>query len=260
MVGRLSSSMALKHVLERDQPLIRISFTTFVIGMLLLPVTGLTLSLFISIIYHFEDANYTHCHVDNYLPSISAAISRVPELYIWRFCIGLHSAPRFLLATTYFSFYRLRFAAALPELLLSWLAFVCNLVENSALLLLTYVSSTEDYDIHKGAFIAFIGSSTLYMLITCRLWYVIKSHYVKKEELMSFRWKLRLLLFNLSCCLAAAYFFRRHNKHCEAGVYTLFALCEYLVVFSNMAFHTTSILDFGKESVMVTVLPEDKRY
>ncbi|XP_077403685.1 acyltransferase PGAP2 isoform X1 [Vanacampus margaritifer] len=271
--------------LDRDRPLIKIPFNIFVIGMLLLPVIGLILSLFISIVYHFEDANYTHCHVANYLPSISAAISRVPELYIWRFCIGLHSAPRFLLAATYFGFYRGRFVANLPELLLSWLAFLCNLAENCALLLLTYVASTEIYTVHKAGFLTFIVSSQLYMLITCRLWYVIKSHYVNKEvnstsfdavrfsirfandrtrfpcqELNSYRWKVRLLLFNLSCCVAAAYFFRRHNKHCETGVYTLFALFEYLVVFSNMAFHTTSILDFGKKSVMVAVLPEDKRY
>ena len=33
----------------------------------------------------------------------------------------------------------------------------------------------------------------------------------------SYRWKVRLFLFNVSCCLAAAYFFRRHNKYCEAG-------------------------------------------
>lgn len=31
------------------------------------------------------------------------------------------------------------------------------------------------------------------------------------------RWKLRLFLFNISCCVAAAYFFRRHNTFCEAG-------------------------------------------
>ncbi|XP_061659674.1 post-GPI attachment to proteins factor 2 isoform X1 [Syngnathoides biaculeatus] len=246
--------------LDRDRPLIRLPYTIFVIGMLLLPVAGLLLSLFISIIYHFEEVNYTHCHVSNYLPSISAAISRVPELYIWRFCIGLHSAPRFLLAATYFSFYRNCFAARLPELLLSWLAFVCNLAENCGLLLLTYVASTEIYTIHKGAFLTFIVSSQLYMLITCRLWYLIKTHHLNQEERTSYRWKVRLLLFNLSCCGAAAYFFRRHNVHCEAGMYTLFALFEYLVVFSNMAFHTTSILDFGKEFVMVAMLPEDKQY
>ncbi|KAM9781899.1 post-GPI attachment to proteins factor 2-like isoform X4 [Syngnathus typhle] len=249
----VQTSLMMLHLpynsVDRDRPLFQLRFTIFVTGMLLLPVTGLIVSLFISIVYHFEDANYTHCHVSNYLPSISAAISRVPELYIWRFCIGMHSAPRFLLAATYFNFYRGRFASKLPELLLSWLALACNLTENCALLLLTYVASTEIYTVHKGGFLTFIVSSQLYMLISCRLWYVIKSHCVNKQlfpcqEMISYKWKVHLLLCNLGCCVVAAYFFRRHNKHCEAGVYTLFALFEYLVVFSNMAFHTTSILDF----------------
>lgn len=105
-------------------------------------------------------------------------------------------------------------------------------------------------DIHKNGFIVFIASSLLHMLITCRLWHVIRSHYVNPEvtkfclseglickntkhhqrllaspnqkfclcqEITSQRWKLRLFLFNISCCLAAAYFFRRHNKFCEPG-------------------------------------------
>jgi len=109
------------------------------------------------------------------------------------------------------------------------------------------------------------------------------------QEVTSYRWKLRLFLFNVSCCAAAAYFFRRHNKYCEPGgescgasvvpgclgasacsyvcfyvcfsaVYTLFAVSEYLVVFSNMAFHMTAFWDFGSKEVMVATLPEDKRY
>lgn len=108
------------------------------------------------------------------------------------------------------------------------------------------------------------------------------------QEITSQRWKLRLFLFNVSCCLAAAYFFRRHNKFCEAGgelepqprlclcavlifislrgggsihpVYTLFALFEYLVVFSNMAFHMTAFWDFGSKEVIVATPPEDKRF
>lgn len=83
--------------------------------------------------------------VSNYLPSISSAISRVPELYIWRSCIGLHSAPRYLLSAAYFNYYRGRFSTKLLELLLSMLVLVCSLAENTGLLLLTYVSSTETY-------------------------------------------------------------------------------------------------------------------
>lgn len=175
--------------LDRDRPLIRLPFTSFAVGTVLLPLTGLIACLFISLVYHFEDATFTHCHVSrhvlkkkkkilmrwnkkknllsvfpvrkaeinicflfvvtlqvsNYLPSISAAISRVPERYIWRGCIGLHSAPRYLVSAAYFSFYRGRFAKRLPELLLSGLALLCSLAENTGLLLLTYVASTETY-------------------------------------------------------------------------------------------------------------------
>lgn len=86
----------------------------------------------------------TH-QVSNYLPSISATISRVPERYIWRSCIGLHSAPRYLMSFAYFNFYRGRFSNKLPELLLSGLALLSSLAENTGLLLLTYVASTETY-------------------------------------------------------------------------------------------------------------------
>lgn len=246
--------------LDRDRPLVRLPITGFAVGTVLLPLGGLLLCLFISLLYHFEDATYTHCKVTNYLPSISAAISRVPERYIWRCCIGLHSAPRFLMSAVYFSFYRSRFATKLLELALSVLVLICSLVENSGLLLLTYVSSTETYVVHKNGFIAFIGSSLLHMLGTCRLWHVIQRFHIHSEEVTSYRWKVRLFCFNVCCCLAAAYFFRRHNKFCEDGVYTFFALCEYLVVFSNMAFHMTAFWDFGSKEVTVATPPEDKRY
>uniref|UniRef100_A0A3Q1EMJ4 Acyltransferase PGAP2 n=1 Tax=Acanthochromis polyacanthus TaxID=80966 RepID=A0A3Q1EMJ4_9TELE len=136
----------------------------------LLPVGKKTLRCFIC----------TH-QVSNYLPSISAAISLIPERYIWRCCIGLHSAPRYLVTAAYFSFYRRRFAKRLPELLLSGLALLCSLAENTGLLLLTYVASTETYSVHKYGFIVFIVSSLLHMLITCRLWHVIRKHYVNPE-------------------------------------------------------------------------------
>lgn len=83
--------------------------------------------------------------VPNYLPSISASISLSPECHIWRFCIGLHSAPRFLVAFTYFKFYKTRFASKFPESPLSCLNLAFSISENLGLLLLTYVSSSETY-------------------------------------------------------------------------------------------------------------------
>lgn len=83
--------------------------------------------------------------VPNYLPSISASISLSPESHIWRFCIGLHSAPRFLVAFTYFRFYKACFPSRFPENPLSCVILAFSVCENLGLLLLTYVSSSETY-------------------------------------------------------------------------------------------------------------------
>ncbi|XP_019904021.2 post-GPI attachment to proteins factor 2 isoform X3 [Esox lucius] len=167
---------------DREKPLIRLPFTDFAVGTVLLALTGLIACIVISLMIHFDESTYTHCQVPNYLPSISASISLVPERYIWRFCIGLHSAPRFLVAAVYFCFYRGRFAKSFPDLALSGLALITAIVENVGLLLLTYVSSTETYSVHKNGFITFIASSLLHMLITCRLWQVIKKFSLNPEE------------------------------------------------------------------------------
>lgn len=159
------------NILGYERPLvIRVSFTTCILGTVCLPLFGLITCVFISSVFHFEDSTGTHCQVmsvlqyfcsgftymyetisllcfqvPNYLPSISASISLSPESYIWRFCIGLHSAPRFLVAFTYFRFYKMRFASKFPESLLSCLNLAFSISENLGLLLLTYVSSSETF-------------------------------------------------------------------------------------------------------------------
>ncbi|MEQ2218749.1 Post-GPI attachment to proteins factor 2 [Xenoophorus captivus] len=134
------------NILGYERPLvIRISFATCIVVTVCLPLLGLITCVSISSLFHFEDATGTHCQVPNYLPSISASISLSPECHIWRFCIGLHSAPRLLVAFTYFRFYKTRFAARSSESTLSCLNLAFSISENLGLLLLTYVSSNETY-------------------------------------------------------------------------------------------------------------------
>ncbi|XP_033954036.1 LOW QUALITY PROTEIN: post-GPI attachment to proteins factor 2 [Pseudochaenichthys georgianus] len=248
-------------ILGHDRPLvIRVSFSTCVVGTVGLPLLGLITCVFISSVFHYEDSTGTHCQVPNYLPSISASISLSPECHIWRFCIGLHSAPRLLVAFTYFKFYKTRFASKFSESLLSALNLAFALLENLGLLLLTYVSSSETYFVHKEGFVLFLVSSTIHMLITCRLWKTIKKYSLSPEDAKSHYWKVRFLLLNLSFCAFAGFFFWKHNVFCESGSYTLFALFEYLVVFSNMAFHLTAVWDFKSREVMVISSSEDKDF
>lgn len=196
--------------------------------------------------------------VQNYLPSISAAINLTPERYIWRFCIGLHSAPRFMMAVIYFNFYRGRFVRQFWDKIISVLTLLSALTENVGLLLLTYVCSNETYSYHKTGFITFIVGSLVHMMFTCKLWYTIKKQPQSAEEMTSYRYKVRLFLFSICCCLLAGYCFWRHNKYCEDGIYTWFAFFEYMVVLANMAFHMTAYWDFGNKELTITLPPESK--
>lgn len=158
--------MKMLPVSSHERPLlVRVSFTACIQGTLSLPLFGLVACVFISSVFHFEDATGTHCQVmclfeinlqmceikltclqvPNYLPSISASISLSPESRIWRFCIGLHLAPRILVAFTYFRFYKACFPSRFMESLLSCVTLAFSACENLGLLLLTYVSSSETH-------------------------------------------------------------------------------------------------------------------
>ena len=50
------------------------------------------------------------------------------------------------------------------------------------------------------------------------------------------------------------YFFWRHNVYCEPGIYSVFSLCEYIVILSNMAYHATSYYDFYHVNINLSSL------
>ena len=85
--------------------------------------------------------------VPNYLPSISAAIGGyVPQRNVWRISIALHAFPRFLIALAYFQ-YHMKFLVVKKRQLYTALAGLCTLlhmVENFALVVLTYISSLDN--------------------------------------------------------------------------------------------------------------------
>ncbi|KAK4288980.1 hypothetical protein Pmani_038025 [Petrolisthes manimaculis] len=237
---------------EADVSVVRIAVARLAVVTVSLPLGAFLLCIYLSLRYNFDLSTATHCGVPNYLPSISSSIGEfVPQRYIWRIAIAVHSAPRFLLASMYHSFMNrvlpvdpfYKKAVRFTTLL--------NVVEIIALLCLSFVSSKENYDMHKFSFIVFMLCSELYMLITYLLLKDNRPRLTSPLERCALTKKRQLMMANLTSFIVALYFFYRHNKYCEPGMYSVFAFLEYVVVLTNMGFHMTAYYDFHHHELVV---------
>ncbi|KAK3740971.1 hypothetical protein RRG08_005662 [Elysia crispata] len=208
-----------------------------------------------SLLYDFKTSTATHCKVPNYLPSVSAAIGGfTPQRYVWRICIGLHASPRFMIAVAYYSFHTSIHVGKHNEFYktLAALTSLFHIIEVSSLIGLTYVSSTENHDLHEILFIMFMAGAILYMSMTIYLFSWGRANngrVLTYSESKSLFYKKLLLGLNLFVFLLSIYVFLRHNWYCEPGVYTAFAALEYLVIITNIGFHATAALDFAPFSL-----------
>ncbi|KAH3730613.1 hypothetical protein DPMN_056603 [Dreissena polymorpha] len=153
---------------------------------------------------------------------ISTAIGGfTPQRYVWTICISLTAGLRFLLAYCYFHWH-LRVNMGAKHLLYKNLVTVAvcfHILENVALIVLTAISSTDNEDIHEKSFIPFIVCSEIYMIM-----YGILIHWTHRSKVVTPSSQI---------------------------LYSWFALCEYLTVFSNIAFHSIACVDFSMYSFTI---------
>ncbi|XP_055626933.1 post-GPI attachment to proteins factor 2-like isoform X2 [Toxorhynchites rutilus septentrionalis] len=181
--------------------------------------------------------------VYNFLPSLSAAIGNYqPQRIVWQFSVLVHALPRYAIAFMYKNYHVGLLRKRRKEL--AYLACILNITELSSLVGLTLWTSSESYEVHKFCFSTFVIASIIYMLILIVINRITREDMLTVSERKSMKYKKRLFLTNVCSILFAVYFFVRHNNYCEPGVYSLFALSEYVFVYSNIGFHMTAYWDF----------------
>ena len=177
--------------------------------------------------------------------------------------MAFHCFPRFLIATLYHnqfqaSLSKLKYNSGLKCFILQQLIHLntfLEICEVFGLILLSYISSKENYDLHEKAFILFMLSSTCRM-ITClilfrQLFYNLWLKNSSNEKSKTFRfqksyqWKMRLFCsaFVFSLLLVIAYI--RHTSKCSNNIgqpstaWSYFAACEYIICCLIMGYHAT---------------------
>ncbi|ESO93779.1 hypothetical protein LOTGIDRAFT_203082 [Lottia gigantea] len=239
------------------QSLFKVSIPKITTISCILPMFATTFCVTYSIINNFEQSTLTHCQVYNFLPSISAAIGDFrPQVYVWRLCIALHSGPRFLLAMIYYGFHTTIKLGRSNEhyMTLAAVSSLSHITEIVALLGLSYISSSDNFGIHKLFFITFMLCAYVHMVLTMIIFYWGRTQNGRQLTYMeskSFKWKKILFGINLGVFLLAMYFYNQHMNYCQNNVYSYFAFCEYIVIFSNIGYHGTAILDFKPQSLLV---------
>ncbi|KAK3746431.1 hypothetical protein RRG08_020068 [Elysia crispata] len=233
-----------------------------------LPLGGLLVCEILCCLLAFKESTTTVCdkaeYVWNFLPSVSQATGLLsPQKYLWRVVIALHATPRFAIAYGYFSLHSVVFSdGSNPSRIFRRLARVACLLhctEVLALVGLSFISSAEDFELHKFFFITFLLSATAHMGVMCAIqaWgtKAIK-YWLSKKEQLSVMLKVRLFALHLVFLTAAMYFYYRHNKYCENGVYSMFSLCEILMITANIAFHGTAMIDFHSTDLILQDFPD----
>lgn len=200
---------------------------TLYLGGTVPPVGGLALCLFIASVFHGANTNRTHCGVYNFWPSVSSAIgNNAPEKYIWRLAVGLHNT--ITLLDSFLMYHNLVQNGA--SVVWSRICVVCRISCNMSLFMLTFVTSTEDFALHQAGFVLWLISGSFMMVLFALLWRTTSRHASDEVMTKGRRWLTFWYSLYFSLIPLAVFLYWLHNKYCQPYVYSIFGICEFLIV------------------------------
>jgi hypothetical protein len=184
------------------------------------PIFGMLACLFVSVVFHFEDTTYTHCKVMNFLPSISAAIgNNQPEQFIWELAVAAHNI---VTLVDSFVFYHNLMLLYPSRYLLARLCCFFKGWSSFSLFVLTFVTSTENFEIHKLGFVMWVIAGSISMVLMLVLY--------NEKDVFVLRWMRSFVAGYFVFIILAALFYYLHNWHCIPLAYSFFGLSEFIVI------------------------------
>ncbi|CAG0886661.1 unnamed protein product [Darwinula stevensoni] len=223
-------------------------FTTFL---------GCTLCLISAYIMYGRRICDTDCGAYNIWPSISAVTGVIPQRYFWRACVAFWLFPRLLLVAAYNSFFakstfQVSKSSQANYSRLRRVALCVHILEVVSFVGGNFIANKENYPYHEKCFIVYTAASETYMLLHLLLIWKVSA----RNSLRAPRIQWRCLKIVIACTTILFTAFILHRKTCLNYAFSVFSLMEYLIALTHTIFHSSSVLDFSEE-VLVLGVPVD---
>lgn len=241
--------------------LLRIPFMRFGIITVSLPAFALLYCFLSAYLFERDGINDTDCNVTNTIPSVSAVTGIKPQAYVWRICIGLHSAPRFFVGIMYYNYYK-QYAYNISQKYrwiyykLLHLVFWLYTIECSCLLAVSCISNKENYPIHEKIFVVFMITSIAHMVFGTITYKWSRHKGMNEMEKSSYFWKKVMLAWISLSTAGLLYFFVQHRFYCKPGAFSWFSAFEYMIAYANMGYHITGLYEFKGASLLGGTIQE----
>ncbi|KAF9111335.1 hypothetical protein BGX27_005068 [Mortierella sp. AM989] len=215
----------------------RISGSTIPIVHTIFGASAFILALIIGCYGHYYKivTNGVAGYPDEWFPSVSATTGDwFPERNICQILIALASGPRLLLCYLWYLLI-LRNVPTNGNPGFAKLLFMNDVIRTVACGGWIYVTSSDDHAIHDFAMIVYL---------LCTVPHVIGTIKSAPQNLRTQKYRRICGYTFFGALVPMVYFFIQHNVHRVPGAYTYYAIFEWSLIISDLAFDAVSMVDF----------------